>query len=49
MKKRGVNPFDVHSRLLKLQEENERLKKNTISINEVEKLIEENRKMKLEI
>lgn len=49
MKKKGVNPFDVHSRLLKLQDENERLKKTHISIIEVEKLITENRQMKMEI
>ncbi|KAL4438950.1 hypothetical protein ABPG74_016670 [Tetrahymena malaccensis] len=49
MKKKGINPNDIHQRLLKLQEENERLKKTHISINEVEKLIQENRQMKLEI
>ena len=49
MKKHGLNIEDVHKRLLKLQEENEKLRKTHISINEVEKLIEENRKMKLEI
>ena len=43
MKKLGVNPIDIHSRLLKLQAENDRLKKTHISINEVEKLIQENR------
>jgi len=32
-----------------LQEENEKLKKTSVSIDDVERLIEENRKMKLEI
>jgi len=49
MRKLGVNPFDVHSRLLKLQAENDRLKKTHISLNEVEKIIQENRQMKIEI
>jgi len=39
----------MNTRFLKLQAENEKLKKNHISIREVEKLIEDNRRMKAEI
>jgi len=40
---------DITSKFLKLQAENEKLKKDHISMREVEKLIEENRQMKAEI
>jgi len=39
----------MNTRFLKLQAENEKLKKDHISIREVEKLIEDNRRMKAEI
>jgi regulator of replication initiation timing len=44
-----MNPDDIHIKLVSLQEENEKLKKTSVSMQDVEKLIEENRKMKLEI
>lgn len=34
---------------MNLQEENEKLKRTSVSIQDVERLIEENRKMKMEI
>ena len=43
----GVN--EVHQKLLMLQQENERLRQSHVSIEEVEKLIEENRIMKSEL
>lgn len=49
LKRKGMSPDDIHSRLVSLQEENEKLKKTSVSMEEVEKLIEENRKMKMEI
>jgi len=49
MKRKGMSADDIHSKLMSLQEENEKLKKTSVSIEDVEKLIEENRKMKLEI
>lgn len=42
-----MSPDDIHSKLMQLQQENEQLKKTSVSIDDVEKLIEENRKMKL--
>ena len=44
-----MNPDDIHTRLLSLQEENEKLKKTSVSMVDVERLIEENRLMKMEI
>lgn len=44
-----MSPDDIHTKLMQLQQENEQLKKTSVSIDDVEKLIEENRKMKLEI
>ena len=49
LKRKGLNSHDIHIKLVSLQEENERLKKNNVPINEVEKLLDENRKMKVEI
>ena len=49
MKKRGINANDVHLKLMKLQEENEKLKNQSMNVMEFEKLIRENRQMKLEI
>ncbi len=49
MRRKHQNVQDVHQRLMNLQAENERLKKTTISIQKVEELITENRKMKVEI
>jgi hypothetical protein len=43
MKRAGVNANDFHYKMMKLQEENDRLRTNTVSINEVEKLVQENR------
>jgi hypothetical protein len=49
MKKRGINANDIHMKLMKLQEENEKLKSQSMNVAEIEKLIKENREMKLEI
>ena len=49
MKKRGINANDIHMKLMKLQEENEKLKSQSMNVGEIEKLIKENREMKLEI
>jgi len=43
----GVN--EVHQKLLILQQENERLRQQHVSIEEVERLIEENKRMKMEL
>lgn len=44
-----MSPDDIHGKLMNLQEENQKLKKTSVSIQDVERLIEENRKMKMEI
>ena len=44
-----MSPDDIHTKLLNLQEENEKLKKTSVSMADVERLIEENRQMKMEI
>ena len=44
-----MNPDDIHTKLLSLQEENDKLRKTSVSMIDVEKLIEENRLMKMEI
>ena len=44
-----MNPDDIHAKLMSLQEQNQKLKKTSVSMQDVEKLIEENRKMKMEI
>jgi hypothetical protein len=49
MRRKGLQQNDIHVKLLKLQDENEKLKKTHISLNEVENLIAENRHMKTEI
>lgn len=49
LKRKGLNSHDIHVKLMALQEENERLKKGSVAITEVERLVEENRKMKMEI
>lgn len=40
---------DVHTKLIHLQQENDRLRQNFVSISEVEKLISENKLMKQEL
>ena len=35
-----MNPDDIHAKLMNLQEENEKLKKTSVSITDVERLIE---------
>ena len=40
---------DIHSKLIHLQQENDRLRQNFVSIDEVEKLIFENKSMKMEL
>ncbi len=35
LKRRGRNPDDIHTRLVSLQEENEKLKKTSVSIQDV--------------
>jgi hypothetical protein len=39
MKRKGMNADDIHGKLMSLQEENEKLKKTSVSIEDVEKLI----------
>jgi hypothetical protein len=40
---------DIHTKMITLQQENERLRQNFVSIDEVEKLISENKSMKMEL
>ena len=40
---------DIHTKMITLQQENERLRQNFVSISEVEKLISENKTMKVEL
>lgn len=49
LKRKGLNPDDIHTKLLSLQEENDKLRKTSVSMVDVERLIEENRLMKMEI
>ncbi|CAD8195399.1 unnamed protein product [Paramecium pentaurelia] len=49
MKRSGLNQNDLHFKLMKMQEENERLREIQLSNDEVEKIIQENRKMKEEL
>jgi hypothetical protein len=49
MKRKGLNANDIHFKFIKVQEENERLKKDTVSVQQVEVLIKENRDMKMEL
>ncbi|CAD8100499.1 unnamed protein product [Paramecium primaurelia] len=49
MKRKGLNSNDMHFKLMKIQEENERLRQANLSVNEVEKLMQENRKMREEL
>ncbi|CAD8106247.1 unnamed protein product [Paramecium sonneborni] len=49
MKRSGLNQNDLHFKLMKIQEENERLREIQLSNDDVEKIIQENRKMKEEI
>ncbi|CAD8103063.1 unnamed protein product [Paramecium sonneborni] len=49
MKRNGLNQNDLHFKLMKMQEENERLREIQLSNDEIEKIIQENRKMKEEI
>lgn len=44
-----MNSDDIHGKLMSLQEENQKLKRNITSINDMERLIQENRQMKMEI
>lgn len=49
MKRNGINTNDVHFNMAQLQEENNRLRINNVTVSEVEKLISDNREMKIEI
>lgn len=49
MKRKGMTAEDIQTKLLNLQEENEKLKKTSVSFQDVEKLIQENHRMKQEI
>ena len=50
IKRQGISHIgEVHHKLLILKEENQRLRENHISIQEVEKLLEENKLMKFEL
>jgi hypothetical protein len=48
LRRKGGSVNEVHHRLLLLQEENDRLRK-AVSVQEVENLIQENQKMKMEL
>lgn len=39
MKRKGMNSDDIHGKLMSLQEENQKLKRNVASIQDMEKLI----------
>jgi hypothetical protein len=43
MKRKGLNTNDVHLQLMKVKEENDRLRKEFVSVTQVEGLIKENR------
>lgn len=50
MRRQGTSAIgEVHQKLIILKEENERLRQNHISIQEVEKLLAENKTMKFEL
>ncbi|KAM3129091.1 hypothetical protein pb186bvf_018803 [Paramecium bursaria] len=49
MKRNGINSTDLHFKLMKMQEENERLRQTVMSVQDVEKLMKENRIMKEEL
>ncbi|KAL4463423.1 hypothetical protein ABPG72_006745 [Tetrahymena utriculariae] len=49
MRRKGASLNDIHAKFLKLQAENEKLKKDHVSLKQVEQLIEENRHLKTEI
>ncbi len=49
MRRKGMTNEDILHKLMKLQQENQRLKKIAVSPDDLEKLIQENRKMKIEI
>lgn len=50
MRRQGGSAIgEVHNKLLILKEENERLRQNHVSIQEVERLLAENRLMKFEL
>jgi hypothetical protein len=48
MKRNGLNN-DIHFKLMKMQEENERLRVGSVTVPEVERLLIENRKMREEL
>lgn len=49
MKRKGMGPQELANKLMLLKEENDMLRKNNLSIKEVEVLISENKKMKQEL
>jgi len=49
IRRKGTAVHEVHNKLLMLQEENDRLRKDHVSVQEVENLMEENQKMKLQL
>ena len=50
IRRKGTSAINqVHNKLLILQEENDRLRNSHFSIQEVERLMEENRKMRMEL
>ena len=50
MRRQGISAIgEVHNKLLILKEENDRLRQNRVSVEEVEMLLQENRRMKQEL
>ena len=50
IRRKGTSAVNqVHNKLLILQEENDRLRQHKVSVHEVEKLMEENKLLKMEL
>ena len=50
IRRKGTSAInEVHQKLLILQEENDRLRRTVLSVNDVENLMAENRQMKFEL
>lgn len=50
IRRKGTSSIgEVHNKLLLLKEENERLRQNQVTVTEVEKLLDENKKLKQEL
>lgn len=49
IRNQGVNQNDIYLRLIKLQEENQRLKSQFVNREDFDRLVRENTKIKLEL